>query len=83
MERRLGLKDTGTYYIEVESLQQAKHLHASMLNQISRMDVVHAKSGLPGHVGIELVIKDPKQRQTVFAELQARDDILIVLPDHT
>lgn len=83
IERRLGIKDTGMYYIEMADMQIAKRFYVQMGDQISRMDIVPAKSGLPGHVGIELVIKEPKNRTEVFAALQQSEDVLIALPNHT
>ena len=83
IERRLGIKDTGMYYIEMADMQLAKRFYLQIADQISRMDIVPAKSGLPGHVGIELVIKDPKNRTEVFAALQQSEDVLIALPNHT
>lgn len=83
IERRFGLKNTGMYYIEMENIETVKAFYGRMSQQISRMDVVPARSGLPGNVGVELVIKDPKDRNEVFASLQQSEDVLIALPNHT
>lgn len=83
IERRFGIKDTGMYYIEMADIRTVKAFFNKMGDQVSRMDVVPAKSGLPGNVGVELVIKDPKDRDEVFAALQQNEEVLLALPNHT
>ena len=83
LELRAHHGDTGAYYIELEDLHQAKEFYASMGPQISSIDLVPARSGLPGHVGLELVVERPKERKAVFEALQNSDSIAIALPIHT
>ena len=83
IERRFGIKDNGIYYIEMADIKTVKAFYNQMGDQVSRMDVVPAKSGLPGNVGVELVLKDPKDRDSVFAKLQESEEVLLALPNHT
>ena len=83
LEQRLRGHDTGAYYIELEDMQRAKAFFNAMSPQISSVEIVPAKSGLPGHVGMELVVECPAQRQEIFDELCHSDEIAIAVPLHT
>ena len=83
IELRWHHNDTGAYYIELESLQYAKEFCATMSAEISAVELVPARSGLPGHVGLELVVERPGERKAVFEELQNSQQVAIALPIHT
>ena len=83
LERRFTFRDTGSYYIELTDITQAKVFYNRMKNHISGVDIVPAKSGLPDHVGMELVVENPKLRESIFAELQQREEIAIAIPHHS
>ncbi len=83
LERKLIGRDTGAYYIEMIGIQEAKNFYNTMYPQISAVDIVPAKSGLPDHVGLEFIVDDPKLRKGIFAQLQDREDVVIALPHHS
>ena len=49
---------------------------------ISSAEIIPAKSGLPGHVGLELVLENSKRYREVYAELEQSEYIVIALPCH-
>jgi hypothetical protein len=67
----------------LENLQYAKEFCATMSAEISAVELVPARSGLPGHVGLELVVERPGERKAVFEELQNSQQVAIALPIHT
>lgn len=83
LEQRAGLSDNGSYYVELESMRQAKAFYNSLGPEVTSVELVVARSGLPGHVGMELVVPDPKQRHAVLAQLQHSEQVAIALPLHT
>ena len=83
IEQRASHGDTGAYYIELEGLHQAKEFYSTMSPQISVVELVPARSGLPGHVGMELTVTSPRERRAVFDELQRSEQVAIALPLHT
>ena len=83
LEQRAGLSDTGSYYVELENMRQAKEFYNSLGPEVTSVELVSARSGLPGHVGMELVVPDPQQRHEVMAQLQQSEQVAIALPLHT
>ena len=83
IELRWHDSNAGAYYIELENLQYAKEFCATMNAEISAVELVPARSGLPGHVGLELVVRCPEERKAVFEELQNSQQVAIALPIHT
>lgn len=79
LDRRMR-RDSGLFYIEFEDIQLAKQFYAKMYDRISDVNMIPAKSALPNHVGMELFVEDPKQRQLVFDELQGSEYVAIALP---
>lgn len=82
LEQRLRGSDVGAYYIELEDMQRAKTCYLSMSSRVSSVEIVPARSGLPNHVGLELVVEDPKERKAVFADLCSSEQIAIAVPLH-
>jgi len=46
-------------------------------------EIIPAKSGLPNHVGMELVVEDPKLRQSFFDSLRSNEHIAVALPRYS
>ena len=83
IEQRASRGDSGSYYVELEDLQRAREFYNSMGEQITSVELVPARSGLPGHVGLELVVASPKERRVVFEQLQHSEQVAIALPIHS
>ena len=82
LEQRAGIGDNGAYYVELEDMGQAKDFYNSLGPEVTSVELVSARSGLPGHVGMELVIPDPQRRQEVFERLMENEQVAIALPIH-
>jgi len=83
IEQRASHGDTGSYYVELEDLHTAREFYNSMGEQITSVELVPARSGLPGHVGLELVVASPRERRAVFDQLQHSEQVAIALPIHS
>ena len=83
LEQKFHGHNAGAYYIELEDMHLAKTFYNSRCREIASVEIVPAKSGLPGHVGMELVMESDRDRQEVFHELQDNDEITIAIPLQT
>ncbi len=82
LEQRFRKPDVKEYYIEMESMAKAKEFYQTYCRCHMTVDVVAAKSGLPGHVGLELSVDDPALRKEIFEQLQADEEVAIAVPIH-
>ena len=82
LEQRFRKPEVKEYYIELESMAKAKEFYQSIARQHVTVDIVAAKSGLPGHVGMDLTVNDPALRQEIFEQLQADEEVAIAVPIH-
>lgn len=79
LERVKRSQGGGSYYVELSDIRDAKALYREMSERISEAEIVPAKSGLPNHVGLEIVTDVPD----LMIRLQEKDSIMIVLPVHS
>ncbi len=82
LEQRLRKQEVKEYYIELESMAKAKEFYQTICRDHVAVDIVAAKSGLPGHVGMDLTVNDPALRQEIFNQLQADEEVAIAVPIH-
>lgn len=80
LERKLVSRDRGAYYIELKSIEKARQFYDEMHERIAVMDLVPPKSGISGHVGMELTVENARDRKEIFAELKEHEDIVIAIP---
>lgn len=82
LEQRFRKHEVKEYYIELESMAKAKEFYQSICRCHVTVDIVAAKSALPGHVGMEVTVDDPELRKEIFAQLQADEEVAIAVPIH-
>lgn len=82
LEQHFRKPEVKEYYIELESMAKAKEFYQSIAHQHITVDIVAAKSGLPGHVGLDLTVNDPALRQEIFERIQADEEVSIAVPIH-
>ena len=80
LERESGIRNVDAYYVELRDVSLVKSFYSRISGQIYEADIVPARSGLPNHVGIELVIRNMKTRDTVLSEFQNSSDVVIAIP---
>lgn len=82
LEQHFRKPEVKEYYLELESMAKAKEFYQSIAHQHITVDIVAAKSGLPGHVGLDLTVNDPALRQEIFERIQADEEVSIAVPIH-
>jgi len=82
LERAAGSRNVDAYYIELRDVSLVKEFYEQVGSQIAEADIIPAKSGLPDHVGMELVVRDPKMRQSVLDICQRSENVMIAIPHH-
>lgn len=76
----IARRDEGNlYYIELSDIRDAKSLYSQWSDRLADAKIVPAKSGLPNHVGMEIVT----HAEDLLIRLQEEDSIMIALPVHT
>ena len=83
LEQRKKLTDSGAYYVELEDMKRARELYNTISTRVTGVELVPARSGLAGHVGMEVTVHNAAERQGVFEELQRSEHVAIALPLHT
>ena len=82
LEQRLRKHEVKEYYVELESMEKAKEFYHSISRCHVTVDIVAAKSGLPGHVGMDISVEDPALRREIFEQLQNDEEVAIAVPIH-
>ena len=67
-----------TYYIELADIREAKSLYAKWSDQLVDIKIIPARSGLPQHVGMEIIT----QADDFEPRLQEEDSVIVALPIH-
>jgi putative Mg2+ transporter-C (MgtC) family protein len=80
LEQHLRKNEVKEYYVELESMEKAREFYQSIKDCRVTVDIVAAKSGLPGHVGMDLAVNDPTVRKDIFEHLENNEDVAIAVP---
>jgi len=82
LEHRMNKQIHHSYYIEFIDIYEAKAFYKRMSDFIFGVNIIPAKSGLPQHVGMELMLGDPKRCAAVLEEFEHSENIVIAIPNH-
>ena len=80
LEQHLRKHEVKEYYVELESMEKAREFYQSISRCHVTVDIVAAKSGLPGHVGMDISADDPDVRKEIFERLESNEDVAIAVP---
>lgn len=80
LERATKPRIRSSYYVELSSLEKARKLYESLAESVADVDIVPAKSGLPEHAGLELVISSTEANRRVLKKLESCEDVDIFIP---
>jgi len=83
IESRIKNRANCAYYIELTDIRYAAELYNELSSKLASAEIIPAKSGLPNHVGMELVVEDPKIRQSFFDSLRSNEHIAVALPRYS
>lgn len=76
---RKGSAATVSYYLEVDAVQRVNTVH-SELADIGSLQIVPAKSGIPGHVGLVLSVETEQSGDALLRKLQEMDCVAVAIP---
>lgn len=82
LERKLCIKEMGAYYIELNDMDFMKEFYHAISQELSDIDIVPAKSGIPRHVGMEILLEDPRKSHEFLGRFLGDDRIAIAIPYH-
>ncbi|MBE6037118.1 MAG: MgtC/SapB family protein [Clostridiales bacterium] len=75
-------KRSGIYYVEMESLDKAQHFYNRVEDLVSEVDILPAKSGIPGHVGLQFLVVGRENDEEIHLKMNHCSDIVIAVPVH-
>ncbi|MBR5231570.1 MAG: MgtC/SapB family protein [Clostridia bacterium] len=80
LERATKPRVRSSYYVELSSLESARKLYESVAEFVYEVDIVPAKSGLPEHAGLELMVSSSEGNRRVRKKLESSDEVAIFIP---
>lgn len=75
-------RDRGAFYAEASNLSKARAFYDEFAPYIAEIELVPAKSGLPDHVGMEIITSTESNSKLVAEQLKTSDQIAISMPLH-
>lgn len=67
-----------TYYLELDDVSRVNEFSREMGSTLS-MQVVHARSGIPSHIGLDLVVGDTEHSENLLEQLRALPYVVIAI----
>ena len=67
-----------TYYLELDDVSRVNEFSQEMGSTLS-MQVVHARSGIPSHIGLDLVVSDTEHSENLLEQLRALPYVVIAI----
>ena len=72
----------GAYYVELSDIGKAKQLYDELAPLLMEIEIVPARSGIPNHVGLEIIARDYDHNHRLQNTLKGNSDVIIALPLH-
>lgn len=69
-----------TYYLELAHISHVNEFVSEITNRVASIQVLPAKSGIPEHIGLEIVTLAAESSSDLLSQLRAYDYILIAVP---
>lgn len=82
LEHQRIRRDRGAYYVEMTDIRKARAFYEELAPYIAEVEIVPAKSGLPEHVGMEVITSTKANSQLIAERLQTSEEVAIALPLH-
>ena len=82
LERATKPRGGSSYYVEVNTIQNARSLYAEISTCVQDIEIVPARSGIANHVGLEVVAKNTESSKKMQEKINTNKDVVIALPLH-
>lgn len=80
LERSVKRRDLEPYYLELNDVAKVNDLFAQFSAELLDLQVIPAKSGTPGHVGLTCELLDTGSAEQTLARIQDLDYVVITVP---
>ena len=81
LERSFKRSHTDTYYLELNDITRVNEFSQETGGTALSLQVTHARSGAPGHIGLELVTGDTEHAEELLYRLRALPYVVIAIPE--
>ena len=82
LERTAKQRDKSAFYVEVADIHQANELYLRLEEIVAEVDIVPARSGIPDHVGLEVIARKVNSGQEFLNTLRTYEQVIIAVPMH-
>lgn len=82
LEKSQKYRYRGAYYIELTDISKAKRLYEEIAPLLMEVEIVPPRSGMPNHVGMEIVALNSEYNYRLQSKLKTCRDIVIAVPLH-
>ena len=80
LEHGIKQSHSDTYYLELSHISHVNEFVSSISDQVSSIQVLPAKSGIPEHIGLEIVTPATESSAALLTQLQSCDYVLMAVP---
>ena len=80
LERTVKDHPVDTYYVELDNVTRVNDFSREMAAQITSLQVIKAKSGIPAHIGLECTVSDADDGTSTLEQLRALEYVVIAIP---
>jgi len=80
LERRSKQLRFDTYYLELNDITRVNEFSREMGDIAATLQIIRARSGVPSHIGLELVSGDTEHSEDLLEQLRALPYVVIAIP---
>lgn len=80
LERSTKQRQVDIFYVELSQATMVNEFSREMAEDVTSLHIFHARSGLPGHIGLECMPKDPSDSHALLERLRALDYVVMAVP---
>jgi len=80
LERRSKQLRFDTYYLELNDITRVNEFSREMGDIAATLQIIRARSGVPSHLGLELVSGDTEHSEDLLEQLRALPYVVIAIP---
>lgn len=80
LEHGIKQMHSDTYYLELSHISHVNDFVREITDKVSSIQVLPAKSGIPEHIGLEIVTPAAESSAELLSQLQTNEHVLIAVP---
>ncbi|MBQ1946519.1 MAG: MgtC/SapB family protein [Clostridia bacterium] len=83
LERATKPRHRGAFYIEMADMRSARAFYEGLAVHIAEVEIMPAKSGMAGHVGLEVTTDSMDNSRHLMRAVSENKDVIIATPLHS